>query len=81
MNWWIIRSTSGRAETFAPIPLRASSASSSAVWSAPARGQKASDRYLAEFDFRMNTRAKLKIDDIQRTGIAVKGFAGQAADI
>jgi transposase-like protein len=35
------------------------------------------DRYLAEFDFRMNTRAKLKINDIQRTGIAVKGFAGK----
>lgn len=35
------------------------------------------DRYLAEFDFRQNTRAKLKINDIQRTGIAVKGFAGK----
>jgi transposase-like protein len=35
------------------------------------------DRYLAEFDFRMNTRAKLKINDFQRVGIAVKGFAGK----
>lgn len=35
------------------------------------------DRYLAEFDFRMNTRAKLGIDDAQRTGIAVEGFAGK----
>jgi transposase-like protein len=35
------------------------------------------DRYLAEFDFRMNTRAKLGISDAQRTGIAVEGFAGK----
>jgi transposase-like protein len=35
------------------------------------------DRYLAEFDFRMNTRAKLGIDDAQRTTIAVEGFAGK----
>jgi transposase-like protein len=35
------------------------------------------DRYLAEFDFRMNTREKLGINDAQRTGIAVKGFAGK----
>jgi transposase-like protein len=35
------------------------------------------DRYLAEFDFRMNTRAKLGINDTQRTGIAVEGFAGK----
>jgi transposase-like protein len=35
------------------------------------------DRYLAEFDFRMNTRAKLGINDLQRTGIAVAGFAGK----
>ena len=35
------------------------------------------DRYLAEFDFRQNTREKLKINDIQRTGIAVEGFAGK----
>jgi len=35
------------------------------------------DRYLAEFDFRQNTRAKLEINDEQRTAIAVKGFAGK----
>jgi transposase-like protein len=35
------------------------------------------DRYLAEFDFRMNTRAKLGINDLQRTGIAVAGAAGK----
>jgi hypothetical protein len=31
----------------------------------------------AEFDFRMNTRAKLKISDAQRTGLAVRGAAGK----
>src|SRR5581483_561948 len=35
------------------------------------------DRYLAEFDFRQNTRARLGIDDVQREAIAVKGFAGK----
>ncbi|HTW38543.1 MAG TPA: IS1595 family transposase [Steroidobacteraceae bacterium] len=35
------------------------------------------DRYLAEFDFRMNTRAKLNINDVQRTAIAVAGFKGK----
>jgi transposase-like protein len=35
------------------------------------------DRYLAEFDFRMNTRAKLGIDDVQRTGMAVAGARGK----
>jgi hypothetical protein len=35
------------------------------------------DRYLAEFDFRMNTREKLGVNDAQRTGMAVKGFAGK----
>ena len=35
------------------------------------------DRYLAEFDFRRNNRAKLGIDDEQRTAIAVKGFRGK----
>lgn len=35
------------------------------------------DRYLAEFDFRQNTRAKLGINDMQRTGIAVAGAAGK----
>lgn len=35
------------------------------------------DRYLAEFDFRMNTRSKLGINDAQRTGIAVAGARGK----
>jgi transposase-like protein len=35
------------------------------------------DRYLAEFDFRMNTRAKLGIDDSQRTAIAVAAAKGK----
>jgi transposase-like protein len=34
-------------------------------------------RYLAEFDFRMNTRAKLGISDAQRTGIAISGARGK----
>ena len=35
------------------------------------------NRYLAEFDFRRNTRAKLGINDAQRTALAVQGFAGK----
>jgi hypothetical protein len=35
------------------------------------------DRYLAEFDFRMNNRAKLGIDDTRRAEIAVKGATGK----
>lgn len=35
------------------------------------------NRYLSEFDFRQNTRAKLGIDDTQRTALAVKGMAGK----
>src|SRR5580693_5631775 len=35
------------------------------------------DRYLAEFDFRRNTRAKLGISDTQRTAIAMKGIEGK----
>ena len=35
------------------------------------------DRYLAEFDFRRNTRAKLGINDTQRTAIAMKGIEGK----
>jgi len=34
-------------------------------------------RYLAEFDFRHNTRVKLGISDAQRTAIAVRGFKGK----
>lgn len=39
--------------------------------------QKHIDRYLAEFDFRFNTRAKLGIDDIQRTDRAIRGAVGK----
>ncbi len=35
------------------------------------------DRYLAEFDFRMNTRAKLGINDKQRAEIALTGVKGK----
>jgi len=35
------------------------------------------DRYLAEFDFRQNTRVKLGYNDVQRTEIALKGFVGK----
>ncbi len=35
------------------------------------------DRYLAEFDFRQNTRAKLGINDEQRADLALQGFAGK----
>jgi len=35
------------------------------------------DRYLAEFDFRQNTRVKLGYNDEQRADIALKGFAGK----
>jgi transposase-like protein len=35
------------------------------------------DRYLAEFDFRMNTRAKLGIDDVERSEIALRGVVGK----
>lgn len=35
------------------------------------------DRYLAEFDFRQNTRVKLGINDAQRAEIALKGIVGK----
>src|SRR5579863_6594398 len=35
------------------------------------------DRYLAEFDFRQNTRARLGIDDAERAEIALQGFKGK----
>jgi transposase-like protein len=35
------------------------------------------DRYLAEFDFRQNTRIKLGYNDVQRAWIALEGFAGK----
>jgi transposase-like protein len=39
--------------------------------------EKHIDRYLAEFDFRYNTRAKLGINDAQRTDRAIKGAVGK----
>lgn len=35
------------------------------------------NRYLTEFDFRQNTRAKLGFDDVQRTKQAIRGMAGR----
>lgn len=35
------------------------------------------DRYLAEFDFRQNTREKLGINDVERTRLAVCGMVGK----
>lgn len=35
------------------------------------------DRYLAEFDFRQNTRAKLGINDTQRADLALQGMKGK----
>jgi hypothetical protein len=35
------------------------------------------DRYLAEFDFRQNNRARLGIDDVQRTANAIKSAKGK----
>jgi transposase-like protein len=40
-------------------------------------GEQHLDRYLAEFDFRQNTRAKLGIDDAARAKIALKGIEGK----
>jgi transposase-like protein len=35
------------------------------------------ERYLAEFDFRQNTRAKLGIDDVRREQITIEGCKGK----
>jgi hypothetical protein len=35
------------------------------------------DRYLAEFDFRQNNRARLGIDDVRREAIAVRSAKGK----
>lgn len=40
-------------------------------------GEQHLQRYLAEFDFRQNTRAKLGIDDASRAEIALKGIVGK----
>jgi transposase-like protein len=39
--------------------------------------EKHIDRYLAEFDFRQNNRAKLGINDIERSQIALRGAKGK----
>ncbi len=40
-------------------------------------GEQHLQRYLAEFDFRQNTRAKLGVDDETRAEIALKGIVGK----
>ncbi len=40
-------------------------------------GEQHLHRYLAEFDFRQNTRARLGIDDETRAEIALKGISGK----
>ncbi|MEJ0042363.1 MAG: IS1595 family transposase [Rhizomicrobium sp.] len=40
-------------------------------------GEQHLQRYLAEFDFRANHRAKLGIDDAERARIALEGIAGK----
>lgn len=40
-------------------------------------GEQHLDRYLAEFDFRANTRERFGIDDVSRAEIALKGFKGK----
>jgi hypothetical protein len=40
-------------------------------------GEQHLQRYLAEFDFRMNTRAKLGFNDTMRAEIALKGIQGK----
>ena len=76
---WTIPNTNGRAATFTPTPLEG-------FFSIFKRGligvyqhmdAKHLDRYLAEFDFRQNTRAKLGINDEQRAALAVKGMKGK----
>ena len=38
-------------------------------------------RYLAEYDFRYNTREKLGFNDLERTAKAIKGAEGKAAHL
>ncbi|TAK48533.1 MAG: IS1595 family transposase [Xanthobacteraceae bacterium] len=40
-------------------------------------GKKHLNRYLAEFDFRQNTRVRLGIDDVERTKITIRGMLGK----
>jgi hypothetical protein len=34
-------------------------------------------RYVAEFDFRQNTRERLGVNDVSRAEIALRGFKGK----
>ena len=34
-------------------------------------------RYVSEFDFRMNTRERLGVDDVHRAELALQGFKGR----
>jgi hypothetical protein len=40
-------------------------------------GEKHLHRYLAEFDFRYNNRAKLGVDDVTRVARIAKGIEGK----
>lgn len=40
-------------------------------------GEQHLNRYLAEFDFRQNNRAKLGVDDVSRADVALKGVQGK----
>ena len=75
--------TNGRATTCTRIRWKASLACSSAALIGIYQHVDAKhfDRYLAEFDFRMNTRAKLGINDVQRDGNCRQRRNGQAADV
>ena len=47
------------------------------IGSYPHVDKKHLDRYLADFDFRQNTRAKLGVNDVHRAALAVQGMAGK----
>ncbi len=40
-------------------------------------GEQHLHRYVAEFDFRYNNRARLGVDDAQRAGNALRGIVGK----
>ena len=40
-------------------------------------GEKHLHRYLAEFDFRYNNRARFGIDDARRADVALRGIEGK----
>ena len=71
----IIPSTNGRAATCIRIRSKAFSAlfKRGIVGVYQHVDTKHFDRYLSEFDFRQNTRARLGINDVQREAIAIKG--------